>query len=106
MGDLDFLAVAEELLCQLPGAYILAVGVREDERWRAVSERTGSRLRALGRQSQVSDYHDAADLYIEGFPFGSTTALLEAGLRGIPVILAPATCPRLLDRTVLLSITS
>ncbi len=93
MGDLDFLAVAEEILSRLPDAYILAVGVKEDERWRVASERTGSRLRALGRQHQVSDYHDAADLYIEGFPFGSTTALLEAGLRGIPVILAPASCP-------------
>jgi hypothetical protein len=93
MDDLDFLSVSEDLLRRLPGAYILAVGVKEDERWRTASERVGSRLRALGRQSQIGDYHDAADLYIEGFPFGSTTALLEAGLRGLPVILAPASCP-------------
>ena len=93
MGDLDFLSVSDEILRQLPGAYILAVGVRDDDRWRSVSNRVGSRCRALGRQSQIRDYHDAADLYIEGFPFGSTTALLEAGLRGIPVILAPASCP-------------
>jgi hypothetical protein len=69
--------------------------VQEDERWREASKNTASRLRAIGRQNQshIGDFHDAADLYIEGFPFGSTTALLEAGLKRIPVILAPASCP-------------
>jgi hypothetical protein len=37
--------------------------------------------------------HDATDIYIEGFPFGTTTSLLEAGLKAIPVVLAPAECP-------------
>ena len=40
----------------------------------------------------MSRSHRAADLYIEGFPFGSTTALLEAGLARMPVVLAPGEC--------------
>jgi hypothetical protein len=95
LGRLDFIAVCEDILRRLPQAILVAIGPVEDERWLAARERTGSRLRTFGRQprSQVPIFLQAADVYIEGFPFGSTTALLEAGLRGIPVVLAPAQCP-------------
>ncbi len=44
-------------------------------------------------QSQLAGVYEAADIYVEGFPFGTTTALLEAGVKGIPVVLAPGQCP-------------
>lgn len=93
MGGLDFFAESEAILRSVPGARLIAVGPQEDERWKAASERTGGRMRTLGRQSRVSDFHHAADLYVEGFPFGSTTAVLEAGLSGLPVVLAPWQSP-------------
>lgn len=94
-GELDFIAVAEKILEQLPHAQIVAAGPKEDDRWRAARDRTDGRLRAVGSQSwaQIQAYHRAADVYLEGFPFGSTTALLEAALSGLPTVLAPASCP-------------
>src|SRR5690349_553598 len=92
MDQLDFVETCEAILKEVPDAFIVAVGPEEDSRWRMASARSGSRLRAFGRQSrsQLTLFHQAADVYIEGFPFGSTTALLEAGIHGIPVVLAPA----------------
>jgi glycosyltransferase involved in cell wall biosynthesis len=92
---LNFIEACEDILREVPEAFVVAVGPEEDWRWRTARDRSGSRLRAFGRQprSQVAVFHQAADVYIEGFPFGSTTAVLEAGLRGIPVVLAPAQCP-------------
>ena len=54
-----------------------------------------NRIRTLGAMphSQLLKVQDAADLYVEAFPFGTTTSLLEAGLKGIPVGLAPAQSP-------------
>lgn len=94
MPDLDFFETALSTLKDLPDAYILAVGPAEDEHWRRAAAMSGSRIRAYGKQNPVRpEFHQAADIYIEGFPFGSTTALLESGIRGIPVVLAPAQCP-------------
>jgi hypothetical protein len=95
IDPLDFVGVCEDILREVPEAFIAAIGPEEDNRWRIARARWGSRLRAFGRQSrsQLAVFHAATDLYIEGFPFGSTTALLEAGIRGIPVVLAPAQCP-------------
>jgi hypothetical protein len=38
-------------------------------------------------------FFDAADVYIEGFPFGSLTAMLEAAAAGLAVVRAPVPCP-------------
>lgn len=94
-GTLDFLAACEEILRRVPQAHLLAVGFRPDDRWQAASDRMASRIRAVGllSPSGVATVHEAADIYIEGFPFGTTTALLEAGLAAMPVVLAPAQCP-------------
>jgi hypothetical protein len=95
LGKIDFLKTCQDLLEAIPGAYLLAAGVIEDDRWRDASNKSGFRLRALGSLSQekISILHQASDIYTEGFPLGSTTALLEAGLHGLPVVLAPAECP-------------
>lgn len=95
MEGLDFVVTCEEILRELPNAHLLAVGFTGDERWTAASTRTGSRLRTLGllTQAQLATVHEAADIYIEGFPFGTTTALLESAHKGLPAVLAPSQCP-------------
>lgn len=93
LAGVDFLQAATAILQANPNVYLIAVGREEDARWKAVRVATGGRLLALGRQLDVAPYHAVADLYLEGFPFGSTTALLEAGAKGIPCVLAPKVCP-------------
>jgi hypothetical protein len=92
---IDFVATCEEILRKNPSAYILVVGTRGDDRWYRSSSKVGGRLLPLGTlsQSQLALVHEATDIYIEGFPFGTTTSLLEAGLKGIPVVVAPYDCP-------------
>jgi glycosyltransferase involved in cell wall biosynthesis len=93
--DLDFISVFEEILQAIPDAYLICVGFTLDERWRAASHRLSDRVRCLGvlSASALSIVHDAADLYVEGFPFGTTTALLEAVIHKLPAVLAPGLCP-------------
>jgi hypothetical protein len=93
--DLDFLRTLEEVLIADPRTVLLAAGTAEDDRWRAASGRVGGRIIALGpvAPSDLPLLHGISDVYAEGFPFGTTTSLLEAGLRGIPVVLAPVQCP-------------
>jgi hypothetical protein len=92
-GGLDFIAAARSILSRRPNVILVAVGPEHTGAWRQVSESTGGRLRAMGEQRDVSVYHRAADLYIEGFPMGSMTALLEAGLAGVPCVRAPSMYP-------------
>lgn len=94
-GQMDFVQTCEKLLAEVHTGIVLVAGFLGDERWQAAAQRTGGRIRTLGRLSQdeLELVRDATDIYMEGFPFGTTTSLLESGLRGIPVVLAPADCP-------------
>jgi hypothetical protein len=74
-------------------AYLITVGPKVDSHWKALQASVRGRLIMVENQPDISQYYAAADLYLEGFPFGSTTALLEAGLQGIPCVLAPEICP-------------
>jgi hypothetical protein len=49
------------------------------------------RLHFVGSIEDPMLYRAAADVYMESFPFGSQTALLEAALQGLPVV--PAYAP-------------
>lgn len=43
------------------------------------------RLRFVASTKHLSDFHNACDIYLEGYPFSSFTAYLEVGAQGKPI---------------------
>lgn len=87
-GVWNFLEVAEELLRANPDLHILAVGPDAKEpAWKALSEKTNGRLRALGeiRYGMLHDYLHAADMALDSFPMPGGTAMMDALASGCPV---------------------
>jgi hypothetical protein len=89
---LDFVATAREIVQRCPNTYLIAVGPDDKSEWRAAREATGGRILPIGYQSDTSPFCSAADIYLEGFPTGSLTAFLEAGLAGLPCVRSPREC--------------
>lgn len=94
LKDLDFLQIMTSVLVSNPSAYLLAAGFDADPRWKQASARAAGRILVLGRldQQELFQLYASTDIYVEGFPFGTTTALLEAASIGTAVVLAPAPC--------------
>jgi glycosyltransferase involved in cell wall biosynthesis len=86
IGRDAFLPLVEGVLARHPRALLVAAGPADEGDWAAARERTGGRVRALGRLPEVSLLHEAADVYLDSFPFSSLTSLLEAGCVGVPAI--------------------
>ncbi len=89
IGNLDFLKAAERIANQNDRVRICVVGPGSTPAWDSLSALTQGRVRGFGRQEDISCFYEAADVYIEGFPFGSLTALLDARARGLPCVIAP-----------------
>jgi hypothetical protein len=85
----DFCSTVTKILEQTPSAHLYLLGTSEQDlaKWYKVPPRH-DRLHFLGFVEDPSLYQLAADVYLEGFPFGSQTALLESALPGVPPVLA------------------
>lgn len=87
-GDGDnggFLARVVPALADIPNVKLVAVGPSHAGPWAAAQAATGGRVLALGVQRDLRPLVEAADAYIDSFPLGSGTALLEAGAAGLPL---------------------
>ncbi len=84
----NFVRTARKLLDRNPAAHVYVAGVTADDLAGCPDVGGHGRLHLLGTVEDPSAYQAAADVYVEGFPFGSQTALLEAALAWAPVVRA------------------
>ena len=89
-GPYDYIATAGKILDRNPSAHLYVIGKSAAGITPYLRCEVHNRLHFMGIIENPSIYRSAADVYLETFPFGSCTALLEAGLAGLPLIRTPA----------------
>ncbi|MDB9537690.1 glycosyltransferase [Dolichospermum planctonicum CS-1226] len=57
-----------------------------NEDWSAAIQKTQGRIRVLAETEDTAMFYQAADIYVDSFPFTSITSLLEAGSYGVPLV--------------------
>lgn len=85
-GGQDFLATVETVLNENRNIHLYVIGESRQGMVRQLSRPLHPRIHCLGTIENTGLYRAAADVYIESFPFGSNTSLLEAALDGLPVV--------------------
>lgn len=91
---LDFPQALARIVDALPESRVIAIGPEPgDALWQSLATRTSGRVRAVGTDPALRAWHEAADLYLEGFPVGSYTAMLEVGLAGRAIVRKPLLAP-------------
>jgi glycosyltransferase involved in cell wall biosynthesis len=73
------------LLRAHPNAMLWVVGPGTREDWGRAIAATNGRIVSMAQTSDTSTLYQAADIYVDSFPCGSTTSLLEAARYGVPV---------------------
>ena len=82
----SFYSASRHILDAEPRAHVYLIGVREGEHAGRAGYLTHPRLHVLGPIPDPSSYQRAADVYLEGVPFGSQTACLESCLFAVPPV--------------------
>lgn len=87
-GPFDFTATANKILERVPQAHMIVIGETHDGIKKYLRTEVHERLHFVGGVEDPSVHRAAADIYLESFPFGSQTALLESALMALPVVRA------------------
>ncbi|MBH8561052.1 glycosyltransferase family 4 protein [Nostoc sp. CENA67] len=74
------------LLKQHEQAVLLVIGPGDSEDWSGAIEQTQGRIRVFGHTENTAVFYQAADIYVDSFPWISNTSLLEAGSYGVPLV--------------------
>ncbi len=86
VDGVTFAAPFVQLLKKHPNAHLLVLGAGDREDWRADSAAVGGRIRGLPESPEARIYHEAADIYVDSFPFVSSTSMMEAAGLGVPLV--------------------
>ncbi|BCH27555.1 hypothetical protein [Mesorhizobium sp. L-8-3] len=87
-GGQNFIATAGRILDRDPRAHLYLVGARREDIRPGLGADPHERIHFVGPLDDPSAWRAAADIYLESFPFGSSTALLESTLFSLPVVRA------------------
>ncbi|WAJ27957.1 glycosyltransferase [Antarcticirhabdus aurantiaca] len=74
------------VLREHPRAHLVAVGPGGTENWSAAMSAVPGRIHAFAERPDTATFLEAADVYVDSFPFASITSLSEAGLAGLPLL--------------------
>ena len=86
INGISFVDAVLHILESHPDVVLMAIGPKNTPQWEKGYLRTNGRVIAMGVVSDTQIYYEAADLYLDSFPFSSITSLLEAGSYGIPLL--------------------
>lgn len=74
--------------------HLVVVGPGKVPAWQeSVAKLAPGRIRLVAETRDTGPYLDAADIYLDSFPFVSITSLFEAGLHGLPLVTRSAFGP-------------
>jgi hypothetical protein len=86
VDGVTFAATHVELLKKHPKAELLVVGAGERPDWAADKAAVNGRIRSLPPTPDTSAYFEACDIYVDSFPFVSSTSMMEAAGLGAPLV--------------------
>jgi hypothetical protein len=87
--SIDGLSFADrhvKMLEKCPQAQLIVVGSGEPDDWKAAKAQVGGRITGLSEVPDPKRYFEAADIYVDSYPFVSSTSMMEAAGYGLPAV--------------------
>jgi hypothetical protein len=86
VGGVSYAGMHAPVLERHPNAILLAVGPEESDDWRTGSPDVDERIRCIGEVADPRIFFEAGDIYVDSYPFVSSTSMMEAAGYGLPLV--------------------
>jgi len=86
MNGVTYADLHVPLLLKHPDAALAVVGAGEPSDWGPAIAAVDGRIRPLPDRPDPRPYYEAADIYVDSYPFVSSTSMMEAAGYGVPLV--------------------
>jgi glycosyltransferase involved in cell wall biosynthesis len=86
IDGISFLDAHLPLIKQYKQIFLIVVGPGAKDEYFAAIQQAEGRIIVYPEREDTAMFYQAADIYVDSFPFISTTSLLEAGSYGVPLV--------------------
>ncbi len=86
LGGKTFAGVHVPLLRMHTNAKLLVLGAGHPQDWKPAIAETNGRIVPLAETPDPRPYFEAADIYVDSYPFVSSTSMMEAAGYGLPLV--------------------
>jgi hypothetical protein len=86
MDGVTFADIHAPVLAKHPNATLLVCGAGDQPEWESANAACGGRIISLPETSNPQVYFEAGDIYVDSYPFVSSTSMMEAAGHGMPMV--------------------
>lgn len=82
----NYISILKDIINKVDNCRVYIIGPRDAGKWHEANVEKGGRIKALGVLTEIEEFYQIADIYLDCFMIGSMTSLLDASKYGLPVI--------------------
>jgi hypothetical protein len=98
VNSYNYCRIIKDIVNSVEDCIVYIVGPYDVGNWHELHVQTGGKVRPLGAFTEIEEFYQIADIYLDCFMMGSMTSLLDASKYGLPIIkFTNSHCPILVE---------
>lgn len=86
INNYNYINIIKDIINSIDNCRAYIIGPNDTGKWHEINIETGGKIQALGVLTEIEEFYQMADVYLDCFMMGSMTSLLDASKYGIPII--------------------
>jgi hypothetical protein len=82
----NYIEIVKNIVNEVDNCKVYIIGPGDIGKWHEVNIETGGKIKALGVVTEIDEFYQMADIYLDCFMMGSMTSLLDASKYGLSIV--------------------
>ena len=93
-----YINIIKQIVDKVDNCRVYIIGPVDKGKWHEINVSTGGKIKALGTLTEIEEYYEIADIYLDCFMIASMTSLFDAATYGLSIMkFSNSHCPILTD---------
>ena len=86
INNYNYINIIKDIVNKVNNCRVYIIGPNDTGKWHEINVETDGKVKALGVLTEIEEFYQMADVYLDCFMMGSMTSLLDASKYGLSII--------------------